>query len=105
MSPRTGLAVISDVFDLSYTEVTERIGCTKQEVSMWALGKRNIPKKWLEKILELEELELFKTFSEDFLKKNLGQVEELEVQFIYYMYLIKKEGMVTACGSIPMLVL
>ena len=59
MSQKKGLAVISEVFNIGYTEIAEKIGRSKQEISMWANGKRSIPKKWLEELYKLEEFKVF----------------------------------------------
>ena len=66
--------------------VNKRLVCGQQE-------KRNIPQKWLDAILNLEEFQVFQKFGSDFLKRELNQMDEIDVHIAYYFYLIEKRGL------------
>ena len=97
MENKIGLAVISEMFGLSYTEIAQRIGASKQEVSMWSNGKRSIPKKWLEKLAQIEEFKvipeiLTRDNENNFFQKEMDKLEINSVKIMHLEYLAERDG-------------
>lgn len=69
-----GLELILKLNDMSFKDLADKLGITKQNVSMWLSGERKVPKKYLA-ILE----DIFKV-SKEYYQKELTQIEKLEIE-------------------------
>lgn len=69
-----GLEYILALYDMQHIDLAERLGIKKQNINMWIKGKQKIPKKYLP-VLE----EIF-GINSDYFKKNIDEVDKLEIQ-------------------------
>lgn len=69
-----GLEYILALYDMQHIDLAERLGIKKQNINMWIKGKQKIPKKYLP-VLE----EIF-GINADYFKKNIDEVDKLEIQ-------------------------
>jgi len=70
-----GLTYIRELYNMTMQELADKIGVSKQLISMWESGKKAISKEKLEKISTL-----FKQPEECFIKE-LSEVEKLEIKY------------------------
>lgn len=71
-----GLDYILKLWDMQQDELAKRLGIKKQNINYWVTGKRNIPKKYLPKLVEMFKLK------EDYFQKELTDIEEFEIHKI-----------------------
>ncbi|WP_100408467.1 helix-turn-helix domain-containing protein [Bacillus solitudinis] len=83
MSKKAGLAYIAEVFDITLTELAEKLGVTKQQLNSWVNGNRPIPKKWLEKMKEIEE---FRDIPDSYFTGELNWKLKHFINYCYYAY-------------------
>lgn len=71
----TGLEYLLELTGISQKELSEKISVKKQSISMWALGTRKIPKKYLP-LLE----EIFHVSRDYICKENIDELDKLYIQ-------------------------
>lgn len=71
-----GLEFILELYGVSSTELAEKLGIAKQNISRWFSGDRKIPEKYFSEIYEL-----FKIPSE-YYSKEIGYLDKLKIQKI-----------------------
>lgn len=69
-----GLEYILSLYNMQHIELADKLGIKKQNINLWIKGKQNIPKKYLP-VLE----ELF-NINQEYFKKELTDIEKLEIQ-------------------------
>ena len=75
------LGYVARTFNMSLTDISKELGVASQTVNDWVKGKRKIPKKRLDRLVEVFELpeEYFTKAEED-----LNEIERFEIQLKYY---------------------
>lgn len=69
-----GLEFILQLDDMPFKELADKLGITKQNISMWASGKREIPKKYLPALSKMF------NFPEEYFQKELTDLDKLNIQ-------------------------
>ncbi|MBY0210633.1 MULTISPECIES: helix-turn-helix domain-containing protein [Priestia] len=77
----SALSYIAKIFNVTLTDISKEIGVTSQTVNDWVKGKRRIPQKRLEQLINM-----FKLPEGYFIKdeEELNEVERLKVLLEYY---------------------
>ena len=81
-----GLEFALETHKITSTQLSKKLGITKQNISMWISGERKIPKKYL---LTLEEL-LF--VQRDKLQVRLSEVDKLNIMSTIYNGIGARDG-------------
>ena len=71
-----GLDYILKLYNITEQKFADKLGIKKQNINYWVTGKRNIPKKYLPKLVEIFNI------PEKYFQKELTDIEELEVHKI-----------------------
>lgn len=71
-----GLEYILKISGMGNTELAERLGIKKQNISRWFKGERKIPVKYLPTLIELFQVD------EKYFQKELNEIDKLEIQKI-----------------------
>ena len=71
-----GLEYVLKLWNMQQDELAERLGIKKQNINYWVTGKRNIPKKYLPKLVEMFNI------PEKYFQKELTYVEKEKIQFM-----------------------
>lgn len=71
-----GLDYILKLWDIQQDELAKRLGIKKQNINYWVTGKRNIPKKYLPKLVEMFNIPV------EYFQKELTDIEELQIHKI-----------------------
>lgn len=80
------LGYVARKFNMSFTDIAKELGVASQTVNDWVKGKRKIPKKRLEQLVNLFDLPC-----EYFVKSeiDLNEVERLTIELKYYQSINK----------------
>ncbi|AIQ11352.1 helix-turn-helix domain-containing protein [Paenibacillus durus] len=82
-----GFEFIAKAFNATYTDIAKRLNLTTSTVADWASGRRPIPKNKLPLLSKL-----FKIDEEYFKKKELTQVEKIEIEINYLKRASKRDS-------------
>ncbi len=74
---KRGLEYIAFLYNVSFTEIANRVGVSKQTVNSWVKGRRPIADKHLPKLSEM-----FDNIPKEYFEKELSEIDKLKIQRI-----------------------
>jgi len=81
-----GLEFILKFNNMSFTDLAEKLGITKQNISMWMSGNRKIPKKYVNTLSEIFNVD------KEYLTKEIDLIDGLNIQSKLYEKEAKETG-------------